>query len=484
MTYVYHERQLASLCGVHCVNNLLQGPRFGPGDFAEIGVRFDRREKRLLGNRAATTENCDAGADGGNFSIQVLRVALARAGFKVVPAMHPDGQEMLQRDPARAVGAYLVQQRGHWLALRATDICWWDLDSLLPEPKPLEETVLTQRVWELLCDEGNLFLVCGGTLPAPLPPQGAVLKVGGDRGDCQKQSESNWYDAMALLSKLDAACSIGNSAVAVSSSTCASQHASTSLGLRKKQNTNIVNEGTSCLDAFTESEVRAALALSGGNNSLAAALLCRARGHRRVAKVLGKRQPVLLARALSSAVSSVLEAKRTLPERIARLVVLLCAPGGDHVRAAADLVDCGDLANQLLTALAKKSRGFIWTQGMAQAATVAVELLLALPAQKSAEGSCKQIRSSSSSSSSASGVPSEEESINVGCGIQASRSPPNAENDVNISVWVLDAVGIEGQLRGQPTISDPGLRSHVSSRSMKLQRGNSVKRLAASSAKS
>merc|ERR1712045_807554 len=109
------------------------------------------------------------------------------------------------------------------------------------------------------------------------------------------------------------------------------------------QNTNTVKEGTSYLDAFTEAEARAALALSGGNTGLAAALLRRARGYKRVARVLSKRQPVLLARALSSAVSSVLQAKRTLPERIARLVVLLCAPGGDQVRAAAGLVDCGDL---------------------------------------------------------------------------------------------------------------------------------------------
>jgi len=242
MTYVYHERQLASLCGVHCVNNLLQGPRFGPGDFAEIGVKFDRREKRLLGSKTAMTENCDAGADGGNFSIQVLRVAIARAGFRLIPAMHPDGQEMLQQDPARAVGAYLVQQRDHWFALRATDTCWWDLDSLLLEPKPLEERELAQRVRRFLRNETNLFLVCGGTLPAPLPPPGAVLKNGSNQGDCHQQSESNWYDATALLSRFDAAFAIGRGPVAVSSSVCASQRSSPQLELLPTQNANVVAE--------------------------------------------------------------------------------------------------------------------------------------------------------------------------------------------------------------------------------------------------
>lgn len=118
MAYVYHERQLGNLCGVHCVNNLLQGPRFGPGDLAEIAARLDRKEQRLLrGNSGASreaspkspcgsrrgarawgsaggctfSENFDDSADGGNFSIQVLRIALARAGLKIVPAEHPDG---------------------------------------------------------------------------------------------------------------------------------------------------------------------------------------------------------------------------------------------------------------------------------------------------------------------------------------------------------------------------------------------------------
>jgi len=94
--------------------------------------------------------------------------------------------------------------------------------------------------------------------------------------------------------------------------------------------------------------------------------------------------PLRLAKALSAAVKSVLQARRSLPAAIARLVALLCAPKADRLAGAAILVDCDDLAHRLLTALAKKSRGFLWTDGLMQAATVAVDLLLALPAASEA----------------------------------------------------------------------------------------------------
>merc|ERR1712070_635573 len=85
------------------------------------------------------------------------------------------------------------------------------------------------------------------------------------------------------------------------------------------------------------------------------------------------------ARALTAAVESLLQARRSLPEAVARLVALLCAPTHEALAAAAALVDCGDLAHSLLTALSRKAKGWLWTDGLAQAATIAVDLLLELP---------------------------------------------------------------------------------------------------------
>jgi hypothetical protein len=33
---LYHEKQVAALCGVHCINTLLQGPYFNELDLAQV----------------------------------------------------------------------------------------------------------------------------------------------------------------------------------------------------------------------------------------------------------------------------------------------------------------------------------------------------------------------------------------------------------------------------------------------------------------
>ena len=51
---IYHEQQLSALCGVHALNNLLQGPYCGAGDLAAIAHDLDAAERDL---RAALSAN-------------------------------------------------------------------------------------------------------------------------------------------------------------------------------------------------------------------------------------------------------------------------------------------------------------------------------------------------------------------------------------------------------------------------------------------
>jgi hypothetical protein len=47
---IYFEKQSNDrLCGVHCLNSLLQGPYFDPIMLSEIGLRLDEMENQLLG---------------------------------------------------------------------------------------------------------------------------------------------------------------------------------------------------------------------------------------------------------------------------------------------------------------------------------------------------------------------------------------------------------------------------------------------------
>lgn len=48
MTLLYHEKQVAALCGVHCINTLLQGPYFSEIDLAQIAHQLDELERAVM----------------------------------------------------------------------------------------------------------------------------------------------------------------------------------------------------------------------------------------------------------------------------------------------------------------------------------------------------------------------------------------------------------------------------------------------------
>lgn len=70
------------MCGVHCINSLLQGPYFDEVQMAQIAMALDEEEQRLFGGVSADSKGLRKGqtshnvAMDGNFSIQVLQKAL------------------------------------------------------------------------------------------------------------------------------------------------------------------------------------------------------------------------------------------------------------------------------------------------------------------------------------------------------------------------------------------------------------------------
>jgi hypothetical protein len=447
------------------VNNLLQGPRFGPGDLAEIAVRLDKKERKLLGktlragsrtgsalasSEEASSANVDSSADGGNFSIQVLSIALARAGLKLLPTAHPDARELMDGDLPRSVGAFVVQRNNHWYSLRAVGPCWWDLDSMLRCPKPLDEQALSERLSRLTKGGYSTFLVIG-ELPFSQPPL-----CGRAATSASEPGGSSWHEASMLLT--------GSS----SSSTASPQTGSQD---DRATSRRVVES----LEGFNEPEVQAALFLADQDQQRAAEVLHKAR---RSIENLDVSSPQLLARALSAAVGAILQARRSMPAAIARLVALLCAPGSAALVAAADLVDCGELAHDLLTALAKKARGWLWTDGIMQAATIAVDLLLALPVASKGNATSRSVGETFEAPSSGSdGEVVPLELPRTGCTVSTpssrgltkrSQDVDQAESirsisDINFSTEALDEllefVACEGPPPGQPSTSAKGLKA-------------------------
>ena len=79
MVFIYWERQGSdNQCGAHCLNGLLQGPRFSFEDLNAIAARLDEGEALLrapdaLGEAVPVHEGSSHNANkSGNYSISVL----------------------------------------------------------------------------------------------------------------------------------------------------------------------------------------------------------------------------------------------------------------------------------------------------------------------------------------------------------------------------------------------------------------------------
>ena len=54
--YIYFEKQGRDMmCGVHCINALLQGPYFDEVTMSNIALALDQREKDLMAEAGVTT---------------------------------------------------------------------------------------------------------------------------------------------------------------------------------------------------------------------------------------------------------------------------------------------------------------------------------------------------------------------------------------------------------------------------------------------
>ena len=188
MVLLYHERQVAALCGCHCLNNLLQGPYFSEVELGEIAQDLDRHEQRLMLEAGADTpearafmreESSNVGLDG-NFSIQVLSSALERShGVTLEDTRSPENRNAMARPETQE--GYVLNRSSHWYCMRKIEGTWWECNSTRPAPERLGDRGLGSVLAELAADSWTVFLV-KGKLPAPMSRSSGM-------GD-----PSNWVD--------------------------------------------------------------------------------------------------------------------------------------------------------------------------------------------------------------------------------------------------------------------------------------------------
>lgn len=95
---LYHEKQVASLCGVHCLNTLLQGPTFTEMDLSQHALTLDQQERAFMAEGGMESEDYlryiaeDSGnvaADGAGKSLGSVQLELGASGCSQHEAFSP-----------------------------------------------------------------------------------------------------------------------------------------------------------------------------------------------------------------------------------------------------------------------------------------------------------------------------------------------------------------------------------------------------------
>ncbi len=146
MTQVlYFEKQSANLCGQHCLNNLMQAPRFSLDNLMMVARQLDQEERSLLDDDSEfESTNVD---ESGNFSLQVLRVSLNSYGILLTDSQH---KSVASSDiDLSKVEAFVCNLQEHWFTIRKIEGKWFNLNSLYSSPRHVTDFYLNAYMAQL-----------------------------------------------------------------------------------------------------------------------------------------------------------------------------------------------------------------------------------------------------------------------------------------------------------------------------------------------
>lgn len=165
---IYHEKQIGSLCAIHCVNNLLQGPVFTEFEFRRVAAELDRAEASLLGGQDMDYGN--ARLDG-FFNVQVVQAVLEGAGYSLQTWTKKVDAQM---DTAKETG-FILNKREHWFAIRHIGQEWFDLNSCIKTPVHYEDRDVRYHIWDAVKEGYSVFCVRGNYPKCALEEDGKKL---------------------------------------------------------------------------------------------------------------------------------------------------------------------------------------------------------------------------------------------------------------------------------------------------------------------
>ncbi|SBT82599.1 ataxin-3, putative [Plasmodium ovale] len=133
--YVYWEKQGNDrMCGLHCINSILQGPYYSEDVLAKIGREIDEKEKEFLkySPNDLVRKNSSNVLDDGFINISVLIESLRRKNILLKNAFEEDLTKIISSDH-QDIG-YICNLQQHWFSIRKIHNTWYILDSLKSAP--------------------------------------------------------------------------------------------------------------------------------------------------------------------------------------------------------------------------------------------------------------------------------------------------------------------------------------------------------------
>lgn len=145
--YVYWEKQGNDrMCGLHCINSMLQGPHYSEDMLAIIGKELDQQETDFLKAHGADTNeiarhNSSNVLEDGFINISVLVECLKRKNILLENVSETDLIKIITNDHHQDIG-YICNLREHWFSVRKIYNTWYILDSLKKAPLYIKDVQL------------------------------------------------------------------------------------------------------------------------------------------------------------------------------------------------------------------------------------------------------------------------------------------------------------------------------------------------------
>lgn len=189
---VYYEAQESSLCGRHCLNNILQEPFFETENLLEIAEDLHEQENKLLEDKEE--ENFNGSERDGFFSLSVLEVALTLVNLTLERPM--SGMNLTDQQ------CFIVNTHAHWYSLRKIHNTWLNMNSisLVPgrkgEPMKLSDEELQLKIASLLSENHDVFVVRGNI---PEKPDDQTLQGMGELKNMYSIKSESYYQRLLQL---------------------------------------------------------------------------------------------------------------------------------------------------------------------------------------------------------------------------------------------------------------------------------------------